>query len=618
MQAKISRRGDLVVSGLQIDGPRVPINIACVIDTSGSMAQEATIKDKIGCVEVSGLTYLDVVKHGVRTIIAMLGDHDSFSLVAFASEVTPVMKPTKMIAAEKEKALACLDDLCAYGDTNLYGGIHKALELLNACEKDHAPGVILVLTDGMPNIGIPPLGYVKTLHNYFNANLRLPINTIGFGYNLDSLLLDEIATEFHGVFNFISDPGMIGTVLINTLARLLSTQATHAKVIISSAGPVSVHGTQTFAVRPYGYEVALGDMLAGHSRHVVARIDLSFPTPTVSVVYTTVQGKFHAVVPVYENADPEEYIRECYRVRFVELISGIQSTLDLIELAAEIKDSICTIPDPYLVDLIAEIEGQVAKACVPHAFQSWGRHYLRSLAHAHNKEFCLNFKDPAMQRYAGHLFEEIRDMGDDVFLKIPPPTPTCQSSIFGYAGYNMPAVAACIAMTSFHNPSGGCIHQDAQVLMLNGTEKRIADVIAGDILAAGQRVICVVAISNGDLHKREMVYVNKLAITPYHPVSLDGHTWHYPITLGPVIAIWSTAVYSLLLDAPTFQVDNVFAVGLAHRMDGLCAHPFFGTAKVVEDLKRCVGFSTGRIDLPMNCFVRDLEGVIGIHSTLFD
>lgn len=57
-------------------------------------------------------------------------------------------------------------------------------------------------------------------------------------------------------------------------------------------------------------------------------------------------------------------------------------------------------------------------------YQKWGRHYLPSLACAHQLEQCNNFKDPGVQNYGGKLFKKLRDTADEMFLKIPPPKPS--------------------------------------------------------------------------------------------------------------------------------------------------------------------------------------------------
>lgn len=66
------READNIIK-LSINTPlgkqRVPNDIVCIIDISGSMATEAAIKNKDGNKERHGLSYLDILKHGVKTII---------------------------------------------------------------------------------------------------------------------------------------------------------------------------------------------------------------------------------------------------------------------------------------------------------------------------------------------------------------------------------------------------------------------------------------------------------------------------------------------------------------------------------------------------------------------
>ena len=64
---------------------RSACDICCVIDVSGSMSDEAKIKNEKGDVERDGLSILDLVKHSVKTIIDNLNENDRLSLVAFHS-----------------------------------------------------------------------------------------------------------------------------------------------------------------------------------------------------------------------------------------------------------------------------------------------------------------------------------------------------------------------------------------------------------------------------------------------------------------------------------------------------------------------------------------------------
>lgn len=80
-----------------------------------------------------------------------------------------------------------------------------------------------MLTDGEPN-SHPPLGEVKTLELALSEyNKRsFSINTFGFGYSLDSRMLNDIAVLGDGYYGYIPDCTMVGTIFVNFLANTLS------------------------------------------------------------------------------------------------------------------------------------------------------------------------------------------------------------------------------------------------------------------------------------------------------------------------------------------------------------------------------------------------------------
>ena len=66
----------------------------------------------------------------------------------------------------------------------------------------------------------------ETLAQYRDAgHLKCSLNTFGFGYNIESKLLSELATDGGGAYGFIPDCSFVGTVFINALANQLSTLA---------------------------------------------------------------------------------------------------------------------------------------------------------------------------------------------------------------------------------------------------------------------------------------------------------------------------------------------------------------------------------------------------------
>jgi len=198
------------------------INLCCVIDISGSMATEVSIKNSDGIEEKNGLSQLDLVKHAVKTIIHSLKENDNLSLITFNNAAKVICDLTQMTNVNKKIILEKLDDLFANGSTNLWHSIKTALDVVSKIKNNNISS-IFILTDGVPNIH-PPKSYIDTINSYKNSiKFECQINMFGFGSGIDSILLQDIASTNNGMYSFISDASLVGTSFINSLATLLST-----------------------------------------------------------------------------------------------------------------------------------------------------------------------------------------------------------------------------------------------------------------------------------------------------------------------------------------------------------------------------------------------------------
>ena len=90
---------------------------------------------------------------------------------------------------------------------------------------------VFLLTDGCPNVE-PPRGHLPTLEKLKKkTNFTCSINTFGFGYDLDSKLLENIAILGNsGSYAFIPDGSFVGTIFVNAMTTLLTTVATNVQV----------------------------------------------------------------------------------------------------------------------------------------------------------------------------------------------------------------------------------------------------------------------------------------------------------------------------------------------------------------------------------------------------
>jgi hypothetical protein len=66
------------------------------------------------------------------------------------------------------------------------------------------------------------------------TNFTCTVNTFGFGYELDSKLLEDISILGNsGTYAFIPDGSFVGTIFVNAITSLLTTVATNVQVMMS-------------------------------------------------------------------------------------------------------------------------------------------------------------------------------------------------------------------------------------------------------------------------------------------------------------------------------------------------------------------------------------------------
>merc|ERR1712036_133872 len=86
--------------------------------------------------------------------------------------------------------------------------------------------------------------------------------------------------------------------------------------------------------------------------------------------------------------------------------------------------------------------------------------------------------------------------------------------------------------------------------------------------------------------------------------------WSFPAEVTmPIIDRDVAYVYSFLFEGRAtgyLSVGGTAVIGLGHgiRNDSVASHPFFGTARVIDALKECPGFSEGRVDLLDGAYIR--------------
>lgn len=457
---------------------RIAHDIICVMDISGSMAEEAMVRNKSGVKEGDGLSYLDLLKHAAKTIILNLSEEDRFALISYSDDARVEFDLDYMTDEAKAMSIKALEKLRPENSTNIWGGIFEALEMAKKYNNKKQHQSILLLTDGEPNV-FPPAGMIPQLEKYkkMNNSQIAQINSFAIGKHINTPLLDSYAQIGQGQYCFIPCPGFIGTIFVNTISNILSTMANECQLKIEFLNGVKLDNV------PGGYPIDknvifVGDIKFGQRRDIVLKLHLppNFVKPKDQLPIMNVQCKyFDFITGKYQIGEVKEQKildfedplvdAEISRVNFLDYILKVLEVMKaagkgdkekaLVEAKRIVErlDNILKItldqlssrslkewdgkPNEkffqvrydqaieFIKNISKDVEGEVKMAVSKiESFEHWGQHFLPSLCDCHRLQLCNNFCDPGIQNYGGALFREIKDKAELTFIKLPAPKPS--------------------------------------------------------------------------------------------------------------------------------------------------------------------------------------------------
>jgi len=586
------------------NGNRIPSVVIAIIDVSGSM-NSAVSTDK----EEHGFSRLDLVRHTMKTIIPMMNNNDYLGIITFSTDSKIILPLTQMSSTGQLKAIQTIDSLKTEGNTNIWSGLQKAIDMskLEICENKNVFSVLL--TDGESNIN-PPRGIITTLNAYIKERqFKGTLSTFGFGYSLDSNLLDEVATLLNGIFAFIPDATMVGTVFTNYISNCLACIQDNTKVDIDTNGDIiKILGNTDISMLQYGQTRNI-------MFEVIPSADLSFKYTINNEIITI---NFDNISLSVDNETIVQFARffmiQCLKQAINEPINKAQISVN--NILEKLKEVYAITSDSRIREMIKDFhssninEGQITRAFSREDwFNKWGRHYILSVIKAHTYQQCNNFKDPGVQFYGGSLFGSLRDEADNMFCSLPPPEP----SIRRYSQSNTQSNTQPPSMSVYYNSSGGCFGGNSIVHMKDGF-KKVSEICKDDIIENGAKVICVIntIITKG---QKSMVNINGLEITEWHPILNENNIWIFPVENYETKIINIDMVYNFVLDSKhIITINDTQCCTLAHGFtdNNVIKHPYFGTNKIIKELSEIDGWKDGNITISDVDFLHNGDITVGI------
>ena len=602
-------------------------DIVLVIDRSGSMHSQVEAKDRNGQNMENGLSIQDIVNHSAKTVVQTLDQHSRICIIKFDNAidiVTPLMYATE---TNKVQIMTSIDSIKPGGQTNIWGAIEKALQILDSREDKSRNSAILMLTDGIPNIS-PAQGEVETLKRLRKTkNFTNPIYTFGFGYNLQPTLLYNLAKYSNGGNAHIPDGNMIATVFCNFIATILCSVVMNLQLHVTPKQTNSASfnnllvGDFAYNYDPINqkYIYDIGTVQYQQERNIVLnfedKLDFSYYyTYTIGgQSYTSTQHSVNDTTIAHYarnltmnshilRTTSVEYIRKMINANRINNLLSTQANYD--ELVNLLEANRCVHSQAFVDGLLKNIKGdfanigQVKLAIDQKYFKRWGEFYLDQLSRSLNQQIKPNFKDEGCM-FGGEVFEALVDKSSDIFNSLEAPKPSLvvhnTSPSTGNVFYRS---LSPISMASYNDPHGGCVDSYCMIAMFNGTSKRLKDVKKFDIIKSidknnkivGAKVLCVVEtiIESGT---RDYVNVNGVLITPWHPIKFGLHgkeeTWCFPGELFSTFKFPSSSMITLVLENHHVMfIGGLKCITLGHNFTNhsKLIHPYYGTNKVIENL----------------------------------
>ena len=192
----------LEVSAVDVPGAkRAPVNLAVVIDRSGSM---------------SGAK-IENARRAAQRLVELLDDQDRISIVHFGTDVSALggLFATAENKLRLKRYIANIDD---EGGTNIGDGLAVGLKHIERAKSDFRVNRLLLLSDGQPTVGITSSqGLLNVVRRIRDQGIS--VTSLGLGSDFNEDLMQRLADVGGGSYGFISNANATAAIFQRDLEQ---------------------------------------------------------------------------------------------------------------------------------------------------------------------------------------------------------------------------------------------------------------------------------------------------------------------------------------------------------------------------------------------------------------
>lgn len=247
-----------LVAGEPARVERLPMNLALVIDRSGSMAGGK----------------LEHAKQAAEQLLARLRPDDDLAIVAYDDVVRTLVPSTP--ARHRDVFTSAIRTLRPGGQTDLHGGLMAGYEEVLSRFDERRLNRVLLVSDGLANVGVTDRRAIAERAARC-AERGVRISTMGVGIDYDEVLMADVARRAGGRYSYVDQPEAIAAHLDAEIDQLERTVARDLVVEIELGEGVALREL-------YGYPhdraanrvtIPIRDLFAGERRKIVLRLGVA-------------------------------------------------------------------------------------------------------------------------------------------------------------------------------------------------------------------------------------------------------------------------------------------------------------------------------------------------------
>ncbi len=192
-------------------------------------AKGPTAKDIVVISDTSGSMQGDKMeqnKKALKYIVDALAPEDRFSLVQFNTDADSFSSKLLAASAENKKSAdKYIDELEARGGTNIGDALSMGTTILG--DDSSRPAYIVLITDGEPTVGET---IVDKLLTGVKSKRDIRIFDFGVGYDVNTRLLNALASEHHGTSQYVEPSESLEVALSNFYQKIKSPVLSDVKI----------------------------------------------------------------------------------------------------------------------------------------------------------------------------------------------------------------------------------------------------------------------------------------------------------------------------------------------------------------------------------------------------